>query len=73
MLFAFRADASIEIGSGHIMRCLALADELASKKIRSVFLTRKLSGHLIEIILYFTVYRVILRKSKIIIFAQSQI
>ncbi len=51
MNIAFRADASFEIGSGHIMRCLALADCLSSQGINCVFLTRSLRGNLESLIL----------------------
>ncbi len=47
---AFRADASIQIGSGHIMRSLTLADELSRRGVRSLFVTRELPGHLAELI-----------------------
>lgn len=46
MKVAFRADASIEIGSGHVMRCLALADLLRQRGAETCFLTRPLAGHL---------------------------
>ena len=44
----FRADSSAGIGSGHIMRCLTLAEELRenSKAIR--FICRELPGNMIE-------------------------
>lgn len=37
---AFRVDASTEMGSGHLMRCLALATALADLGVRSHFVTR---------------------------------
>ena len=46
----FRVDSSINIGSGHLMRCLTLADTLSLKGICCIFLTRNLKGNLIELI-----------------------
>jgi UDP-2,4-diacetamido-2,4,6-trideoxy-beta-L-altropyranose hydrolase len=48
MKFAFRADASICIGSGHVMRCLTLADSLKARGHESLFLTRPHAGHLAD-------------------------
>jgi len=48
MKVAFRADASLQIGSGHVMRCLALADALKQYGVESHFICRGHSGHLIE-------------------------
>ncbi|MEJ9279228.1 UDP-2,4-diacetamido-2,4,6-trideoxy-beta-L-altropyranose hydrolase, partial [Bacillus thuringiensis] len=48
---AFRADASIEIGTGHIMRCLTLAHELRNKGAQVYFICRKLEGDLHQYIL----------------------
>lgn len=45
MRVAFRADASVEIGSGHVMRCLALADQLRGRGVQTCFLARPLPGH----------------------------
>lgn len=45
-----RADASAHIGSGHIMRCLVLADELKAAGKDVVFVCRLLTGHSCEYI-----------------------
>ncbi|SFT81901.1 UDP-2,4-diacetamido-2,4,6-trideoxy-beta-L-altropyranose hydrolase [Halomonas saccharevitans] len=47
-VIAFRADASRLIGSGHVMRCLTLADALAAQGADCHFLCRVHDGHLIE-------------------------
>jgi UDP-2,4-diacetamido-2,4,6-trideoxy-beta-L-altropyranose hydrolase len=44
----FRADASLQIGTGHIMRCLSLADALKARGARCHFMTREHPGNLIE-------------------------
>lgn len=43
---AFRCDASIQIGTGHVMRCLALAEGLAYRGASVSFLMRKQLGDL---------------------------
>lgn len=45
-LTVFRVDASIKIGSGHVMRCLTLADALAAEGNLCHFLCRDLPGHM---------------------------
>ncbi|SDT95367.1 UDP-2,4-diacetamido-2,4,6-trideoxy-beta-L-altropyranose hydrolase [Halopseudomonas salegens] len=50
MRVVFRADASIQIGSGHIMRCLTLADALAARGIDCHFICREHPGHLLDAI-----------------------
>ena len=47
MRVAIRVDASLWLGSGHVMRCLALAGELKSRGHHVVFLMRLLDGHLV--------------------------
>ncbi len=41
-----RADASIQIGTGHVMRCLTLADELRGGGAEAVFVCREFDGNL---------------------------
>lgn len=50
MRLLFRVDASTDIGTGHVMRCLTLADALQEKGARSAFVCRAHAGHLGEII-----------------------
>jgi UDP-2,4-diacetamido-2,4,6-trideoxy-beta-L-altropyranose hydrolase len=42
----FRTDASLQIGTGHVMRCLALANELKRMGALCHFATREHEGHL---------------------------
>lgn len=44
----FRVDASVEIGTGHIMRCLAFARQLRHQNIYCYFICRELQGNLIS-------------------------
>lgn len=50
MRIVFRVDASLEIGTGHVMRCLTLADALAAKGADCEFICRAHQGNLIEFI-----------------------
>lgn len=43
---AFRVDSSAEMGIGHLMRCLTLADTLRARGAACQFVTRDLPGHL---------------------------
>ncbi|MDT0593650.1 UDP-2,4-diacetamido-2,4,6-trideoxy-beta-L-altropyranose hydrolase [Glaciecola petra] len=43
-----RADASDFMGSGHIMRCLTLAEALAKKNVQTTFICRDWPGHMQE-------------------------
>lgn len=45
-----RADASVNIGGGHVMRCLALADSLRKCGAEIAFISRDLQGNLFDII-----------------------
>ena len=42
----FRADAGLEIGTGHVMRCLTLADALLLEDATSLFVARGHGGYL---------------------------
>lgn len=46
MKVAIRADASPAVGSGHIVRCLTLADGLSARGAEVCFVTRDLPAHL---------------------------
>ena len=45
-----RTDASIEIGTGHVMRCLTLAGKLREQGADVCFICRKHKGHLCDLI-----------------------
>ncbi len=46
----FRTDASIDIGTGHVIRCLTLSDELRQNGVNIGFICREETGNLIEYI-----------------------
>lgn len=50
MHVVFRADASLQIGTGHVMRCLTLADALRERGVRCSFVCRLHQGHLLALI-----------------------
>ena len=50
MKIAFRVDASIQIGTGHVMRCLTLANALTKKGHKCFFVCRDHNGHLGKLI-----------------------
>ncbi len=50
MNILFRADASNIIGTGHVIRCLTLAEALKERGCRAVFITRSHQGNLIQLI-----------------------
>jgi UDP-2,4-diacetamido-2,4,6-trideoxy-beta-L-altropyranose hydrolase len=45
-----RADASVEMGSGHVMRCLTLAEELRNNNATVIFISREHEGNLCDFI-----------------------
>jgi UDP-2,4-diacetamido-2,4,6-trideoxy-beta-L-altropyranose hydrolase len=47
---AIRADASIQIGTGHVMRCLTLAEELRRRGSEVLFICRRHAGNLCGLI-----------------------
>ncbi|MDQ5975078.1 MAG: hypothetical protein QG661_2287 [Actinomycetota bacterium] len=50
MIVAFRVDSSAEIGSGHVMRCLALAEALKPHGADVTFVCRRHDGDLVDVI-----------------------
>lgn len=50
MRLCFRVDSNYEIGTGHVRRCLTLADELRDRGGISSFICREFSGNLCDFI-----------------------
>lgn len=50
MEVVIRVDASLEIGTGHVMRCLTLANALTEKGDVCHFICREHPGHLLDVI-----------------------
>ncbi|MBT5187017.1 MAG: UDP-2,4-diacetamido-2,4,6-trideoxy-beta-L-altropyranose hydrolase, partial [Kordiimonadaceae bacterium] len=50
MNVTFRVDASIEMGTGHVMRCLTLANALKEKGANCQFICREHPGNLLQLI-----------------------
>lgn len=50
MVVVIRVDSSIEIGSGHIMRCLTLAEQLKKIGIEIIFICSELAGNMANLI-----------------------
>lgn len=48
MRVLMRADGGIRMGTGHVMRCLALADELRTRGCECSFAMRATQGHLMD-------------------------
>lgn len=46
----FRTDAALHIGTGHVMRCLTLANALKAQGATTMFVCRDHTGHLCEVI-----------------------
>lgn len=49
-MFVFRTDASLDIGTGHVMRCLALAQALRARGATCQFVCRDSPGNLITMV-----------------------
>lgn len=50
MKVVFRVDASSQIGTGHVMRCLSLAEEFKQKAASCIFICRGFDGNLLQTI-----------------------
>ncbi|MHB8073703.1 UDP-2,4-diacetamido-2,4,6-trideoxy-beta-L-altropyranose hydrolase [Desulfosporosinus fructosivorans] len=50
MKVVFRVDASVPLGSGHIMRCITLAKSMDRRGAEICFICREVSGHLCGIL-----------------------
>ena len=50
MNIVFRVDSSLEIGTGHVMRCLTLAEQLERSGCKVFFICRQLEGSISKLI-----------------------
>lgn len=50
MKIVFRVDASTRMGTGHLMRCLTLAETLRERGAQTFFICREHTGHLIALL-----------------------
>lgn len=50
MKIVFRCDASLQIGTGHVMRCLTLANALTEQGAKCYFICREHKGNLLDLI-----------------------
>src|SRR5882672_6253688 len=50
MKIVLRADASAQMGTGHLMRCLTLAEALRGRGAQARFICREHSGHLMPLL-----------------------
>jgi UDP-2,4-diacetamido-2,4,6-trideoxy-beta-L-altropyranose hydrolase len=50
MRVVFRADASLQTGTGHVMRCLTLAEVLRQRGASCAFICRSQPGHLMDLV-----------------------
>ncbi|MBL3560628.1 UDP-2,4-diacetamido-2,4,6-trideoxy-beta-L-altropyranose hydrolase [Rhodovulum sulfidophilum] len=48
MRVLFRVDSGLHIGTGHVMRCLTLANALQARGVETIFLTRTHTGHVVS-------------------------
>ena len=60
MLVIIRVDASIQIGTGHVMRCLALAEGLRNRGVKVKFISKQYNDNLFKKIINhgFEVYKI---------------
>ena len=50
MLVGIRVDSSINIGTGHLMRCLNISNELKNRGASTIFIMRKHEGNHVNMI-----------------------